>query len=228
MRAIRIAIDGYAATGKSSTARGVAELLGYIHVDSGAMYRAAAWHLLQKGVRRVSAEEIPLLMEDFTLQIEREGSRMILYLHGRRLEKELRDPAVGALASEISTFPWLRERLIAEQRRLGEKGGIVMDGRDIGTVVLPDAELKVFMLASLEVRVERRYREFLASGSPLTRDAVREELLQRDQRDLTRPVSPLRQAANARVLDTTHLTLSEQIAIVVRWAEALIYAPSAF
>lgn len=226
MRPIIIAIDGYAGTGKSTTARGVANVLGYLHINSGAMYRAAAWHLWQKGIRSVDPERLPEQMTDFTLRIERKGIEMIMYVSDKQLGEELRRPEIGAFASEVSAVPWLRERLIAEQRRLGEGGGVVMDGRDIGTVVFPHAELKVFMQAELSARVERRYTELRERGIATTREAIRQELIQRDQRDETRPVSPLRRAPDARILDTTRLTIPEQIATVVRWAEALIYAPS--
>lgn len=226
MRPIIIAIDGYAGTGKSTTARGVAELLGYLHINSGAMYRAAAWHLWQKGIRSVDPERLPEQMADFALRVERRGTDMILYAGERLLGEELRHPEIGAFASEVSVVLWLRERLIAEQRRLGESGGVVMDGRDIGTVVFPHAQLKVFMQAELFARVERRYTELRERGISTTREAIWQELIQRDRRDETRPVSPLRRAPDARILDTTHLTIPEQIATVVRWAEALIYAPS--
>ncbi|MCS7152532.1 MAG: (d)CMP kinase [Bacteroidia bacterium] len=225
MRPIVIAIDGYAATGKSTTARGVAELLGYIHVDSGAMYRAVAWHIRQKGVVRPTPEMLPELLADFSLHIERKGSEIVLFVNSQEVHEELRLPEISALASEVSTIPWVRERLIAEQRRLGQRGGIVMDGRDIGTVVFPQAELKVFMQASLPSRVERRYRELIARGIQITPEEVQAELIERDRRDETRSISPLRRAPDARLLDTTHLSIPEQIAIVVRWAEALIYAP---
>ncbi|MCX8112474.1 MAG: (d)CMP kinase [Bacteroidia bacterium] len=226
MRPIVIAIDGYAATGKSTTAQGVAELLGYLHIDSGAMYRAAAWYLLQKQVRHIDEENLPELMSSFSLDMERRGTEMLIYVNGKLLRDELRQPEIGILASEVSGIAWLRERLIREQRRLGEKGGIVMDGRDIGTVVFPQADLKVFMQADIQARVERRYKELIAQGIPTTREAVEKELLERDQRDETRPISPLRRAPDARILDTSHLTIPEQIAIVTKWAEVLIYAPS--
>lgn len=226
VRPIIIAIDGYAGTGKSTTARGVAEVLGYLHINSGAMYRAAAWHLWQKGIRAIEPEKLPEQMADFALRVERQHTEMRLYVGERLLGEELRRPEIGAFASEVSTVPWLREKLIAEQRRLGEKGGVVMDGRDIGTVVFPHAELKVFMLAELSARVKRRQTELQQRGIILPSEAIREDLLQRDERDETRPISPLRRAPDARLLDTTHLTIPEQIATVVRWAEALIYAPS--
>ncbi|MEN3041309.1 MAG: (d)CMP kinase [Bacteroidia bacterium] len=226
MRPIIIAIDGYAATGKSTTAKGVAELLSYLHIDSGAMYRAVAWYLWNRGIRRVDSTLSPEIMDDLVLEVERRGSEMVVKVAGRLLGDEIRRPEISAFASEISCIPWIRKRLIAEQRRLGENGGIVMDGRDIGTVVFPYAELKVFMKASLHERVERRYQELLLKGISTTREAVKSELQLRDYRDETRPVSPLIKAPDARELDTTGLTIPEQIAIVTRWAEALIYATS--
>lgn len=225
MRRIIIAIDGYVATGKSTTARGVAEALEYLHIDSGAMYRAFAWYLLEKGIEVVSEAAILPMLEGFSLYMAREGREMIVYLNGQRLEEELRRPEVARLASEVSTLAPVREKLVAEQRRLGRRGGIVMDGRDIGTVVFPEAELKVFMQADLEARAQRRYHELVARGYNLSLEAVKAEIAERDRRDETRLVSPLRKAPDARVLDTTHLTIPEQIAIVVSWAKALIYAP---
>ncbi|MCX7607044.1 MAG: (d)CMP kinase [Bacteroidia bacterium] len=226
MRRIIIAIDGYAATGKSTTARGVAERLDYLHIDSGAMYRAVAWFLWERGVRKCWPDKLPGLLQDFSLHLEREGREMVVYVGEQRLEEELRRPEISAFASEVSTVAWVRQKLISEQRRLGRAGGVVMDGRDIGTVVFPEAELKVFMQASLPARVERRYQELLQRGLPADKKAIEQELIERDHRDETRPISPLRKAPDARVLDTTTLTISQQIAQVITWAEELIYAPT--
>ncbi len=228
MRRIIIAIDGYAATGKSTTARGVAHALDYLHIDSGAMYRAVAWYLWQQGIKTVQPEKLPEWLAAFSLHLKREGEEMVVYVGDRRLEEELRRPEISAFASEVSAVPWVRQRLIAEQRRLGRQGGVVMDGRDIGTVVFPHAELKVFMCADITARVQRRYQELLARGMPADPEAIRQELLQRDQRDETRPISPLRKAPDARVLDTTHLTIPQQIETVINWAKELIYAPASF
>ncbi len=228
MRRIIIAIDGYVATGKSTTARGVAEALQYFHIDSGAMYRAFAWYLLEHGLQTVSESGIIPKLEGFSLHMAWEGREMVVYLHGQRLDEELRRPEVARLASEVSAIAAVREKLVAEQRRLGKRGGIVMDGRDIGTVVFPQAELKVFMQADLASRAQRRHQELLARGYNLSLEAVKAEIAERDRRDETRPISPLRRAPDARILDTTHLTIPEQIAIVVAWAEALIYAPQPF
>lgn len=190
------------------------------------MYRAVAWYLWSQGIREADPVKLPAQLAGFSLHLEREGREMVIYIGDRRLEGELRLPEIGAFASEVSIVPFVRERLITEQRRLGQHGGVVMDGRDIGTVVFPQAELKVFMQADLEARVERRYQELLGRGMPLSREAIRQELMERDQRDVTRPISPLRKAPDARILDTTHLTIPQQIECVVQWAKALIYAPT--
>ncbi len=225
MRRIIIAIDGYVATGKSTTAKGVAARLNYLHIDSGAMYRALAWYLLEAGIQAPDEAAIQKVLGEFEIHLEREGQEMIVYLGGRRLDQELRQPEVASFASVISTFSAVREKMVAEQRRLGQGGGIVMDGRDIGTVVFPQAELKVFMIADLEARARRRYEELRQRGYEITLEAVQAEIAERDHRDETRPISPLRRAPDARILDTTHLTIPQQIEQVVAWAEACILAP---
>lgn len=228
MRRIIIAIDGYVATGKSTTARGVAARLSYLHIDSGAMYRALAWHLLEQGLRTAEEAAIQAVLQDFVIHLEREGQEMVVYVRERRLEEELRRPDVASFASVISALPAVREKLVAEQRRLGGGGGIVMDGRDIGTVVFPEAELKVFMVAELEARARRRYEELRQRGYAVTLEEVKAEIAERDRRDETRAISPLRRAPDAQILDTTHLTIPQQIEQVLTWAHARIYAPHPF
>jgi len=225
MRRIIIAIDGYVATGKSTTAQGVAARLSYLHIDSGAMYRALAWHLLERGFRTAEEAATQAVLQDFVIHLEREGQEMVVYIGDRRLEEELRRPEVASFASVISALPAVREKLVAEQRRLGGGGGIVMDGRDIGTVVFPEAELKVFMIAELEARARRRYEELRQRGYAVTLEEVKAEIAERDRRDETRAISPLRRAPDAQILDTTHLTISQQIEQVLAWAHARIYAP---
>ncbi len=225
MRRIIIAIDGYVATGKSTTAKGVAARLNYLHIDSGAMYRALAWRLLEAGVWDPDEAAIAKVLTDFSIHLEREGQEMVVYLGSERLKEELRHPEVASFASVISTLPAVREKLVAEQRRLGEGGGIVMDGRDIGTVVFPQAELKVFMVADIEARAQRRYDELRQQGYEVTLDSVKAEIAERDRRDETRAISPLRRAPDARILDTTHLTIPQQIDQVVSWAKACILNP---
>jgi len=228
MRRIIIAIDGYVATGKSTTARGVAARLNYLHIDSGAMYRALAWHLLEKGIRTAEEAAIQEVLQDFAIHLEREGQEMVVHVGDRRLEEELRRPDVASFASVISALPAVREKLVSEQRRLGRGGGIVMDGRDIGTVVFPEAELKVFMVAELEARARRRYEELRQRGYAVTLEAVKAEIAERDRRDETRPISPLRRAPDAQILDTTHLSIPQQIEQVLAWAHVRIYAPQPF
>ncbi len=225
MRRIIIAIDGYVATGKSTTARGVAARLNYLHIDSGAMYRALAWYLLESGIRTPDEAAIQKVLVEFAIHLEREGQEMVVYLGDRRLEKELRQPEVASFASVISAIAAVREKMVAEQQRLGKGGGIVMDGRDIGTVVFPHAELKVFMVADLEARARRRYEELRQRGYEVSLQAVKAEIAERDHRDETRLISPLRRAPDAKILDTTYLTIPQQIDQVVAWAEACIFAP---
>jgi len=225
MRRIIIAIDGYVATGKSTTAKGVAARLNYLHIDSGAMYRALAWYLLEIGLHSPDEAALQQVLQTFALHLEREGQEMVVYLGDKRLTEELRRPEVASFASVISTIPVVREKMVAEQRRLGKGGGIVMDGRDIGTVVFPEAELKVFMVADLEARARRRYEELRQRGYPVTLEEVKAEIAERDRRDETRSISPLRRAPDAKVLDTTHLTIPQQIEQVVSWAQACIFAP---
>jgi len=225
VRRIIIAIDGYVATGKSTTARGVAARLNYLHIDSGAMYRALAWYLLESGIRTPDEAAIQKVLVEFAIHLEREGQEMVVYLGDRRLEKELRQPEVASFASVISAIAAVREKMVAEQQRLGKGGGIVMDGRDIGTVVFPHAELKVFMVADLEARARRRYEELRQRGYEVSLQAVKAEIAERDHRDETRLISPLRRAPDAKILDTTYLTIPQQIDQVVAWAEACIFAP---
>ncbi|MEN2992462.1 MAG: (d)CMP kinase [Bacteroidia bacterium] len=227
MRKIIVAVDGYAATGKTTTARGVAETLGYLYLDTGAMYRALAWYLHQQSFTEAEVERLtPSVLEKFALHMEPEGCELVTWVGERRLSEELRLPEIARLASVISTLPWVRAYLVQEQQRLGQQGGMVVVGRDIGTVVFPEAPLKVFFIASLEVRVERRYQELRQKGLPADREAIRQALLERDYRDETRPISPLRPAPDARILDTTCLTIPQQIERVVSWAKPLITVPA--
>lgn len=214
MKPITIAIDGYAGCGKSSTAQAVAACLGYIYIDSGAMYRAVTLHLLREGI--AYAEETPALLEAVrALEIDfvrpEVGGRPLTRLNGEVVEEAIRTPEVSAAVSPVARHPGIREQVVAQQREMGRRGGVVMDGRDIGTVVFPDAELKVFMRADMAVRAARRQAELRDRGIEEPLDAVMRNLAERDHIDSTRAVSPLRQAADALVVDTTDLTFDEQV-----------------
>ncbi|RMG71815.1 MAG: (d)CMP kinase [Bacteroidetes bacterium] len=227
MKEITIAIDGYAGCGKSSTAQAVAACLGYIYIDSGAMYRAVTLYLLRAGIDY--AEETPALLSAVAgLEIDfvrPEGSaRPLTRLNGEIVEEAIRTPEVSAAVSPVARHGGIRRKVVAQQQEMGRRGGVVMDGRDIGTVVFPEAELKVFMQADMAVRAERRRAELLGRGIDEPLEAVMHNLAERDHIDSTRAVSPLRQAADAVVVDTTHLSFDQQVEEVCKLARRRIAA----
>lgn len=226
MKKINIALDGYAGCGKSTTARRVARALGYLFLDTGAMYRAFTLNLQRNGVApsdRLSVEAL-LLETTLSFRLTPAGERLTL-LNGEVVDAELRTTAINSQVSEVAAIKTVRQAMVAQQQRIAEGKGVVMDGRDIGTVVLPTAELKVFMTASLEARVERRSAELRASGQAVVPAEVRRLLLHRDHIDTTREESPLRRAADAHLLDTTTVTIDEQVDQVLAWAHGLLGTP---
>ncbi|MDX2063600.1 MAG: (d)CMP kinase [Bacteroidia bacterium] len=226
MKKINIALDGYAGCGKSTTARRVARALGYLFLDTGAMYRAFTLNLQRNGVApsdRLSVEAL-LLETTLSFRLTPAGERLTL-LNGEVVDAELRTTAINSQVSEVAAIKTVRQAMVAQQQRIAEGKGVVMDGRDIGTVVLPSAELKVFMTASLEARVERRSAELRASGQAVVPAEVRRLLLHRDHIDTTREESPLRRAADAHLLDTTTVTIDEQVDQVLAWAHGLLGTP---
>jgi CMP/dCMP kinase len=223
MKKINIAIDGHAGCGKSTTAKGVARRLGYLFIDSGAMYRAVTLHLLREGVD--FAEETPAFKAaveqvkvDFFLP--EGGGHPEVQLNGEKVEAEIRQPQVSAQVSQVARHPSVREVLVREQQRISLDKGVVMDGRDIGTVVLPQAELKVYMTAAPLVRAQRRQAELAAKGIEQPLEEILANLQERDRIDSSRPTSPLRQAEDAIVIDTSGLTIEQQIDQVVALATA--------
>lgn len=231
IRRIAIAIDGYSSCGKSTLARDLARQLGYLHLDTGAMYRAVALALLRDGLSPAllkndeEAQRTFLGAHTVDVRAGREGEAEVL-LDGQVVGEALRSLEVSALASEVSAWPLVRQKLQALQRRLGDAGGVVMDGRDIGTVVLPNAELKIFMTAELPVRVQRRKKELAEKGIKLSDREVEDNLKQRDYADTHRAADPLRQAPDARLLDTTHLSREEQAAVALEWVKQVVHALS--
>lgn len=219
MAKINIALDGFAGCGKSTTARTVAARLGYLFLDTGSMYRAFTYHLQQHGISPEDVPAVEHLLQDthLTFRLNEDGERECL-LNGTLVNQELRTTAVNRQVSEVAAIKAVRMAMVAQQQRIATHRGVVMDGRDIGTVVLPDAELKVFMTASLGVRIQRRYEELTKSGNIVTIDEVRQMLLHRDHIDTTRITSPLRRAKDARLLDTTLLTFPQQVEQVMAWA----------
>lgn len=204
-----IAIDGPAGAGKSTIAKGLAAKLGYIYIDTGAMYRAIAWLALQRGVAVDDKAALTALAAEADIDMRVEGGENIILLDGRDISSEIRSPEVSAAASPVSAVAGVRTHLVEQQRRLAARGNVVLDGRDIGTVVLPDADCKIFLTASLEERACRRWREFQARGVEIDLEQVRQDIETRDHRDSHRENSPLRQADDAILLDSTGMSIDE-------------------
>ena len=223
MKQIIIAIDGYSGCGKSTTAREVARQLGYTYVDSGAMYRAVTLYFLDNGVNPEDGAAVSQALDHIVIsfQLAETGSSET-WLNGSRVEDRIREMRISESVSRISAIPAVRRAMVAQQQRMGKDRGIVMDGRDIGTVVFPDAELKVFLTANLQVRAARRQAELRAKGSEASLEAIMENLAGRDHADSTRDDSPLRKAEGAVDLDTSDITIPEQVSAVVTMARGLI------
>lgn len=214
MRKIVIAIDGFSSCGKSTMAKDLAREVGYIYVDTGAMYRSVTLYALRNNLfdeeGKVKEEELISKLDDICFKLNEQTGRPDTYLNGERVEDLIRSLEVSQKVSPIAAIPAVREKLVKEQQKMGEDKGIVMDGRDIGTVVFPKAELKVFVTASAEVRAQRRYDELKAKGMPACFDDILKNVQERDYIDSHRATSPLRQADDALVLDNSNMTIAEQ------------------
>ena len=221
MKKITIAIDGYSSCGKSTMAKALAKKIGYVYVDTGAMYRSVTLFALRNGLFNADGsvkaddlkEMLPLVNVSFKLNAA--TGLPETYLNGEMVERDIRGMEVSSHVSPIAAIPFVREALVAQQKAMGKEKGVVMDGRDIGTVVFPDAELKIFVTASPEVRAKRRYVELQAKGQPADYDDILKNVQQRDYIDTHREVSPLRQAEDAIVLDNSHMTIEEQDAWLI-------------
>ena len=214
---IIIAIDGFSSCGKSTFAKAIAAKLGYIFIDTGAMYRAVTLYALEKGAivdGEVNQEQLVELLPDieisFVFNPERGASD--IYINGEFAEDRIRGIEVSNCVSKVSQVLQVREKLVAMQQQMGQRRGVVMDGRDIGTVVFPDAELKLFMTADARVRAERRYAELTAKGDAVTFDEILENVISRDNADVNRAISPLRRADDAIELDNSYMSVEEQMA----------------
>lgn len=218
-RKIVIAIDGYSACGKSTTAKEVARILGYRYIDSGAMYRAVTLYFLNNHISLSNPKEIARALSQIhiSFKVNSKGNSET-YLNNLNVEKEIRKMRVSEHVSPVSALKDVRVAMVDQQRRMGKEKAIVMDGRDIGTVVFPNAELKFFMTADMIVRAIRRQKELLESDRLVDLDNVIENITQRDKIDTTRKESPLRQASDAITIDTTHITIDEQVDEVIRQA----------
>ncbi len=218
MRKLVIAIDGPVGSGKSTLARRVAELLGYSYLDSGAMYRALAWKALRLGVPLDDPERLVALAGGTRIDLRAGGREQRVLLDGEDVTAAIRSPEVSEAASKIALIPDVRHLLVAEQRRAGEDGGIVMEGRDIGTVVFPDADLKIYLTASAEVRAERRWREHKEKGQAIDLARTIEQVCERDRRDRERETSPLVRAPDAILVDSSAMDAEEVARLVVMLA----------
>ncbi len=219
MRKIIIAIDGYSACGKSTTAKKVAAILGYRYIDSGAMYRAVTLYFLDNHIALTNPKEIDkaLMQIHLSFHVNSHGVTEI-FLNGANAEKKIRKMRISENVSPVSTIKEVRHAMVAQQRKLGKDKGIVMDGRDIGTVVFPDSELKLFLTADIQVRAARRQHELLERDSLVDLDTIMANITERDRIDSTRKESPLAKAKDAIGLDTTHITIGEQVDEVLRLA----------
>jgi cytidylate kinase len=222
---ITIAIDGFSACGKSTLAKDLAKRLGYVFIDSGAMYRAAALyclrqHLIQNG--DLNKEGINAQLSEMDIHFELIQQEPHVFLNGQDVSYEIRQPEVAGIVSIVASYKPIREKLVEAQQKMGEKGGIVMDGRDIGSVVFPHAELKLFVTADPEIRVQRRLSEMQAKGIQMNVDEVRQNLAERDHLDSTRAESPLIQVSDALVLDNSQLTKEEQLEWVLSKVNLLV------
>lgn len=216
---ITIAIDGPAASGKSTTAKILAEKLNYIYIDTGAMYRAATLAVLEKHIDVNDEKSVVTCVQQLKIELKA-GNHT--YLNGRNVSREIRATRINEVISTISSYPQVRKKMVRLQQAMAKQGGVVMDGRDIGTIVLPNADLKVFMIASIEQRVERRLKELQQSGENISFEAVKEEIANRDKLDSSRSTSPLKKASDARELDTSNLSIEDQVRIIEKWAWELI------
>ena len=215
MKKITIAIDGYSSCGKSTMAKDLAREIGYIYIDSGAMYRAVTLYCLDKGIFTEAGIDVERLKKEIlnlsiSFQLNPETQRPITCLNGVNVEDRIRTMEVSSHVSPIAALGFVREALVKQQQEMGKAKGIVMDGRDIGTVVFPDAELKIFVTASAEIRAQRRYDELRAKGQEASYEEILANVKERDHIDMNREVSPLRQAADAILLDNSQLTIEEQ------------------
>ncbi len=226
-RKIIIAIDGHSSCGKSTFAKAIAARLGYIFIDTGAMYRAVTLYALENGAIRsgvVDEDSVVKMLGDINIdfRFNPERGASDIYVNGDMVEGKIRTIEVSNCVSAVSSIAEVRAKLVAMQQAMGLRRGIVMDGRDIGTVVFPDAELKIYMTADAMVRAERRYKELTAKGDSVTLEEIYENVVSRDKADMSRAISPLRKADDAIVLDNSHMSVEEQMAwFMERYEEAL-------
>ncbi len=212
MKNITVAIDGPAGSGKSTIAKEVAKRLKLTHIDSGSMYRAVALYMLENGVNLEDEQAVSSKMSDITLEFKDVKAKKALFLNGENVADKIRTAEVSKAASFVSSYKLVREELVAMQQEMGKNEAVIMDGRDIGTVVFKDADLKIYLVCSVEERARRRFKEFAKNNEKITLDEVIEELKERDRRDMTRENSPLKKADDAIEIDTTNMSIAEVVA----------------
>jgi cytidylate kinase len=217
---IIIAIDGFSSCGKSTLAKAMAKALEYVFVDTGAMYRAIALYFLRNNIAFNDTDSIEAALHTIELRFKYNSAtqKSDMYLNGENVEQEIREMQVSQKVSEVASIAAVRDFAVAQQQAMGVDKGIVMDGRDIGTVVFPNAELKLFVTADPAIRIERRYQELLQTNPAILKEAVAANLQQRDLMDSTRAHSPLKQADDALVLDNTNLDRAQQFELAMKWA----------
>jgi cytidylate kinase len=217
---IIIAIDGFSSCGKSTMAKQLSKILNYVFVDSGAMYRAITLYFMQHEIATNNAEMVARALDNIQLsfKINIETSANEIYLNGENVESQIRALTIAERVSDVAAISAVRSFAVKQQQQMGANGGIVMDGRDIGTVVFPKADLKIFMTADPEIRVERRFKELVLKNKNVSKDEVRENLAMRDHIDSNRADSPLKIAEDAMVLDNSYLNPDEQLELALKWA----------
>ncbi len=207
---IKVAIDGPAASGKSTTAKNLAKIFGYLYIDTGAMYRALTLAVINNKIDIYDENIIANLANKISINMEQEDSELKTYLNEEDVSNKIRLPEINKIISVISAYPEIRKIMVEKQKKLAATGGVVMDGRDIGTVVLKDAEVKIFMIADLKERAKRRLNEFLNKGIKADLNQIQNEINKRDEIDSSRTASPLKPAADAHLIDTSNLSIDEQ------------------
>ncbi len=216
---MNIAIDGPAGAGKSSIAKLAAEKMNYVYVDTGAMFRTMAYYFLTNGIDPKEEEQVNANCNAIRIDIQYQKGEQHIFLNGKDVSKEIRQEEVGNNASVVAKYPKVREKLLELQRSLAASTDVIMDGRDIGTVVLPDAECKIFLTASPRVRAERRYKELVEKGENCDLAQIEKDIIARDEQDMNREIAPLKQAADAILIDSSDLSIDEVTARIMEIAE---------
>ncbi len=211
----KIAIDGPSGAGKSTVAKALAKALGIVYVDTGALYRTVGYFVRQKNTDPKNAEAVAALLPEVTIEVKYENGVQRVYLNGEDLGDKIRQPEISMYASAVSAIPAVRAFLLETQKDIARKNSVVMDGRDIGTVILPDAEVKIFMTASNEARAQRRYEELIAKGQTVEYETVLAEMIERDHNDKNREIAPAVPAPDAVLLDNSGMTIEENVSAVI-------------